>query len=234
MIPSSGQVFSLQKCVAMERQHADFWLALAEGYGHLKVAYTNSSSDGAFESASGEGSECEMGLWTVTEESGHILHNTVSLFRPYFSWRTVTHAANQNQTKIRNTKEECSVYNHDRDLKPKSNYSASVSSLETNSYDQSEKGLSVCNRDCPVFNFSQSHKVVNTAYDYPTIVAESGGTKLTLCLLHSPFVMLASRQVTVEEFCELLKNLTRSKAVDVWCDFCALAECSCYLWARYI
>lgn len=212
----------------MERQHADFWLALAEGYHHLKVAYTNSSS-GVFESASvdcGDGSESEMEKWTVTEELGHILHNTVSLFRPYFSWRTVTcthsisHSSKPNGTKTEKThntiRKEGSAYNHDC----------------TQSDDHLKMGLFICHKDCPFFNFSQSHKVLSDNYCYSALVTESGATKLTLCLLHSPFVMLASRQVTVKEFCELLKSLTRSKAVDVWCNICTLAECSCYLWAR--
>lgn len=211
---SLGHVLSLQKCVAMERQHADFWLTLADGYRLLKVTCSD-----VLESSS------DIGQWRVPEQLGHVLNNTVSLFRPYFSWRGII--TKPSETKVNRELVTEQLRSHINELTLESDLSAHEEAVDLL---PSDLGPSVCHKGCPFFTLSPLY--VATSSSYSAVIAGLGTPNLTMCLLHSPFPILASRQVAVEEFIELLKNVAKSTAVALLCNFYTLAECSCFLWAR--
>ena len=220
-------MISLQKCIGVERQHADFWMILADGYRLLQANCSGLLHSSTTPSSSGNGGAARANVeqLTVTDQLGDILSNTVSLFRPYFSWRDVK----MNQLLIAEDK----LLNSDElNLSTTNENTARMKSDHLDS-EKSEK--SWCHKDCPFFTHSHSSRTESSSYCclYRTAVGSLATLNLTLCLLHSPFVILASRQVTVEEFMELLKSITKSRSIEMLCNFYTMAECSCYLWARY-
>lgn len=218
---SSDHMLSLQKCVALGRQHGDFWLSLAEGYRHLKTMYNCAA---VLESTL---STDDVEQQKLSEKFEHILSNTVSLFRPYFSWRSIV-------DKHKCTEMEGVLYKEElvRQLSEQE-----ISFVDETERDRLEAGLlSDCHKDCPLFPGTLSSQLSSPkGCFYSTAIAGLSTPSLSLCVLHSPFVVLASRQVTAEDFIKLLnKTMSRSVANTLLCHFCDLAECSCYLWARYI
>ena len=208
---------SLQKCIAIERQHADFWTALAEGYRLLKVTSTD-----LLQATSSS---------TVPNQLGDILSNTVLLFRPYFSWRGIVtgpDATRTNQLPI--TKDE-SLTNDMSKCKIKPNLAISIENKMDSDRLDLDQSVQICHKNCPFFTFCQS-SAGNSHCLYQAVKGDHGTPDFTPCWLHSPFVILASRQVAVEEFIELLKDVTKHKSVELLCSFYTFAECSCYLWAR--
>ena len=183
--------------------------------------------ESAFANVGGGGSD--RGQWEISEQVGHILSNTVSLFRPYFSWRrSVVTKPNgskmDQQVRITDEADKCTDCLCDKTSEANPLMHEGV--VERHS-DDPKMELLVCHEDCPFFK-----TFLSSGCSYLAVMVESAAAKLSLCLLHSPFVVLASRQSTVEEFVQLLNNVTRSKAVDLLCNFCTLAEYSCHLWAR--
>lgn len=230
-------MISLQKCVGIERQHADFWMALADGYRLLQVTYSGllqstSSSSTAPSSDNDSGTSANVKQLNVSEQLGDILSNTVLLFRPYFSWRDITNqpdAIKMKQLLITDNE----LLTSDEKVEP--NLPAPCENTANMKSDQQSVNTE-CHKNCPFFVQSQSITESNSYGSlYQTVV---GGVitpnLLALCLLHSPFVILASRQVTVGQFMELLKSVAKSRSIELLSSFYTMAECSCYLWARYI
>lgn len=227
-------MISLQKCVSMERQHADFWMALADGYRLLQVTYSGllqstSSSSTAPNSDDDSGTSANVKQLNVSEQLGDILSNTVSLFRPYFSWRDITNQPDAIKMK------QLLITDNELLTSDEPNLPASCENTANMKSDQQSVNTE-CHKNCPFF--IQSQKITESnSYSclYQTVV---GGVTtpnlLALCLLHSPFVILASRQVTVGQFVELLKNIAKSRSIELLSSFYTMAECSCYLWARYM
>ena len=222
-------MISLQKCIGVERQHADFWMILADGYRLLLAncsdllhsCTTPSSSDGTDGTA-----RANVEQPTVTDQLGDILSNTMSLFRPYFSWRDVK----MNQLLITEDK----LLNSDEPNLSTTN--ENTAKMKSDHLDSEKSEQAWCHKNCPFFTHSHSSRTESSSYCclYRTAVGSLATPSLTLCLLHSPFVILASRQVTVQEFVELLKSITKCRSIEMLCNFYTMAECSCYLWARYI
>ncbi len=217
-------------------------MVLADGYRLLQANYsgllqstyssttTPNSDDGA--------TSANMERLTVSDQLQDILSNTVSLFRPYFSWRDITSgpdaAIKMNQLLVTNRE----LLTSDTKInKPNlSTTDEDTTRMKSDHLDSTERSETAqCHKDCPFFTHAYSN-TENSSYChlYQTVVGGGLATSnLTPCLLHSPFVILASRQVTIEEFMELLKNITRSRSIELLCSFYTMAECSCYLWARY-
>ena len=205
-------------------------MMLAEGYKLLQEIYTSaggpeSTTPTAEAAAEREGdaeSDDAAEEWEVSQQLKDILRNTVSLFRPYFSWRSLISKPGETEEEVDTTLEK--LANH-----------LEIGGEEKEAYedeaktDHSEEGLKICNKDCPFFSHSHTSATcsLSTVLEGPLTPDTNN-----LCLIHSPFVILASRQVTVEEFIGLLKSFTKSKATTLLKNVCTLSECSCYLWAR--
>ena len=233
---SLDHVISLQKCVSLERQHADFWMALADGYRLLQAIYSSLFQSISSNTAPGSddgAASVNIEQLNMSDQLGDILSNTVSLFRPYFSWRGIisrSDAIKMNQLLI--TEDESLT--NDEKVKPNLSTPHENTAKRKSDHLDSEQSVNAwCHKGCPFFTHSQSTTESN-CYIYRTVVGGLAAPDLILCLLHSPFVVLASRQATVEEFVELLKSIAKSRSIELLCNFYTMAECSCYLWARYI
>ena len=222
-------MISLQKCVALERQHADFWLALAEGYRHFKETCTTINlATLKLTNTAGNGDIVEQ-MVEVSNKLDHILSNTVSLFRPYFTWRLVA-SKSDGQTVVDHTLDTGEPAGHLGDQE----FDLPVHSDAMEVKSDSNAGLSVCHEGCPFYSHSRSG--LPDGHVYSSVLSEIGpdGPQFTnLCPLHSPFVLLASREVTVERFIELLRSTNKANACHLLSDVCSLSEISCHLWARY-
>ena len=220
---SPDHVISLQKCVGIERQHADFWTMLADGYRLLQANCSGLLQSSTTPSNDGGSTSANVEQLTVSDQLGDILGNTVSLFRPYFSWRDIK----MNQLLI--TEDE--LLDSDE-----STTNENTARMKSDLLDSEKSEKAWCHKDCPFFTHSHSSSTESSSYCcfYRTAVGGLATPNLTLCLLHSPFVFLTSRQVTIEEFMELLKSITKSRSIELLRSFCTMAECSCYLWARYV
>ena len=230
-----GHVISLQKCVAIERQHADFWMALAEGYRLLKVTYTGLLQS-IYSSSTVPNGDCGANTerLKIPDQLGDILNNTVSLFRPYFSWRGIVNrpdATKMNQLLITTKNELLTSDVREQNSKPNQATVHENTTKMNSERSDLEQSVDVCHKDCPFFTHSQSSAESNCCL-YQTVMADLSTPTITLCLLHSPFVILASRQATIEKFIELLKSVGKSRSIELLCNFYTMSECSCYLWAR--
>lgn len=216
-------MISLQKCVAIERQHADFWMVLADGYRFLQMTYNSDES----------GTDTEQP--NISEQLGDILSNTVSLFRPYFSWRGIISRpdAIKKMNQLLISEDELTNDTSEQKIKHVSTLRDTTAKINSDHCDLERKQSANvwCHKDCPLFTHSRSSAESNCCL-YRTVLGGLATPKLSLCLLHSPFVVLASRQATVEEFMELLKSMVKSRSIELLCSFYTMAECSCYLWAR--
>ena len=190
---------------------------MADAYDHLRETYATSLD--------------ALKLTDTISDSNvmdQILSNTVSLFRPYFTWRQLALKSDTRQTKVDITsvdKEEpiSLLCEHESGLPVSSGVLDGDSGVE----------LLVCHKDCPFYSHSKNS--LPESHSYSTVLSEAGPQQVTsLCLLHSPFVMLASRQVTVEQFVELLNSTTKANACHLLCSVCELSQISCHLWARYM
>lgn len=211
-------MISLQKCVAIERQHADFWMALADGYRYLQMTYNSDES--------GTGRE----QLNMPDHLGDILSNTVSLFRPYFSWRSIISRpdAIKKMNQLLISEEELTCDANGQNVKQNLSTPHENATKINSDHCDTEQW---CHKDCLFFTHSQSSTESNYCL-YRAVLGDLATPKLSLCLLHSPFVVLASRQATVEEFMQLLKSVAKSRSIELLCSLYSTAECSCYLWAR--
>ena len=213
--------------MTLERQHADFWLAMAEAYGHLKQTYAMADLD----TLNLTDTICDSSVVNelkTSDKLNQILSNTVSLFRPYFTWRQLALKSDTRQTKVDvaavDTEEPighlCEQESVSRDV------------LDGKCDGDSDVYVSLCHKDCPFY----SHFKVSLpeSHTYSTVLSKACPQLNSFCLLHSPFVMLASRQVTVEQFIELLKSTTKAIAHHLLSSVCELSKISCHLWARYM
>ena len=211
-------------------------MALADGYRLLQATYSGllqsiSSSTAPGSNDGGTGASTEQ--LNVSDQLEDILSNTVSLFRPYFSWRGIISrpdAIRMNQLLVSDDESLTS----DEKVKPNLSTPHENTAKRKPDHLHSEQSVNAwCHKGCPFFTHSQSTMENNCCF-YREVVGGLAAPNVTLCLLHSPFVALASRQATVEEFMELLKSIAKSRSIELVCNFYTMAECSCYLWARYM
>lgn len=223
----------------MERQHADFWMALADGYRLLQVTYSellqsNYSSSTASNSDNGDTTSPNAKQLNVSDQLGDILSNTVSLFRPYFSWRDITSGPDASKMKQLLITKDNMLTSDKKDKSSLPIAHTNTAKMKSDHLDLEQSVNAWCLKDCPFFTHSQwSTESNSSCCIYRDVVGRLANPDLTLCLLHSPFVILASRQAAVDEFMELLKSIAQSRSIELLCSFYAMAECSCYLWARY-
>ena len=196
---------------------------MAEAYTHLKQTYALKNLD-ALKLTDTISDSNVMDKLITSDKLNQILSNTVTSFRPYFTWRQLALKSDTRQTLTSVDTEEPVGYLCEQEcgLPVSSDVLDGDSGVE----------LLVCHKDCPFYPHSKNS--LPESHSYSTVMSEAGPQRVTsLCLLHSPFVMLASRQVTVEQFVELLNSTTKANACHLLGSVCELSEISCHLWARY-
>ena len=240
---NTGHVLSLQKCTSLQRYQPDYWTYLAEGY---KTLGQICKSNPTFENSTPEKNFTEGNNFVnhfASSRSEHmvdqsnlvtILENTIALLRPYFSWRSLPKFNGPDRDV---TTTDC---NHRGDTCTSLGEKLSGLDIEPPSTDS----LSCCNRYC-IFN-SLSGRIHHGSYLDVILTVNSQPpcenfepSSQSLCLIHSPFAVLMSGQVSVTDFSSLLESLSSSLtnvkfSRDILCCFFLMSECSCLLWTRCV
>ena len=167
-----------------------------------------------------------------------ILENTLALFRPYFSWRSLPKLNRPYQD---DTTTDCNHHDNCTSLEEK----LSGLGIEIPATDHLSS-TRYCHRYC-IFNrlsarthherYSDMILTMTSKTSQP--LCENVEPCSSLCLIHSPFAVLMSGQISVTDFCSLLESLSSSPthdnfARDMLHCFFFMAECSCLLWTRYV
>lgn len=215
----AAQLIALQTSASLQRCHSHFWILLAEAYGNLQ------RSQGYKPSADG--------LRVV-------LASTVQLFRPYFTWRRNAERDSFQQTdelsgegteKGTSSTENCHQEESEREVK--------------NSYQDTCCSQHCVFRDVAVSQDSTLYQFILPHRNLSPRVPQDGLTphlSLHLCLHHSPFVMLVRQALSSERCTQLImQDLCscaasdcngRSLSQQLLDSVCAMAQCSCLVWAR--
>ena len=157
------------------------------------------------------------------EHLEHILQNTVALFRPHFSWRDKTNSTAA--IEMPDEQKQCEQKGSNSDKQA----SIKASSAEQSSFAVKVDGWSVNCSDC-CFSFQHSQSNDHSATDDKM-------SSISICPLHSPFTILMSRTLSVNEFVATLKNSNSVEGTTIVLEclsrFYCWVQCSCFLLARY-
>ncbi len=184
---------SLQKCTLKQRYQFNYWTSLSVAYGDLSQQF---SSEGL--------ADRENIDWT---ELGSIMETTVTLFRPYFSWVSLT-------DKLTTT---------------------TPISEETIPKDESSIGFS-CHKCCVLNGNHCSYTDAVLEMASKKYLCVSFKTGSSLCLPHHPFTTLNSGSASVADFVTAMERLYScghpGLAGELMNSFLCMSKCACLLWAR--
>ncbi len=182
---------SLQKCTLKQRYQFNYWTSLSVAYGDLSQKFSSEGPADGFD-------------WT---ELGSILETTVTLFRPYFSWVSLT-------DKLTAT---------------------TLISEETIPKHESSTDFS-CHECCILNGCHSSYADVVLDIATKKCLCVSFKTASSLCLPHHPFTMLSSGRVSMADCVAMMERLYSCGhprlAGELINSFLCMAKCACLLWVR--